>query len=203
MESSDTAQKPVVIPEQFVCSNDVRAPRRTARPTRWALGTEAVQHRGTPFGGPPRIFRVVALDTMPPTRPTRTRPLTLSELIVLLLVAWALWAMRAHGQLISGKTAPLAVDDTPGDAFVSPASASRLSGMWAYGAPGHSWITDRGEARPLSAGVLVDGGQWFGGISGGSPAVGSETGAAPKFCPGQSPIHSDSPSQDVRPPAFP
>ncbi|PSQ88793.1 MAG: hypothetical protein BRD43_04150, partial [Bacteroidetes bacterium QS_4_64_154] len=61
----------------------------------------------------------------------------------------------------------LAVDDTLGDAFVNPATAHRLDGTRAYSAPSHYTITENdGGARTLSVGVLVDRGQWFGGIGG-------------------------------------
>jgi hypothetical protein len=125
---------------------------------------------------------------MLPDRPTRVRPLTLGEFVVLILVAWALWAMSAHAQLVPIKTAPvatgsqfqlypshargmggvyLAVNDTLGDAFVNPATASRLDGTWAFSAPSHYTITGPdGGARTLSVGVIVDQGQWFGGIAG-------------------------------------
>jgi hypothetical protein len=42
------------------------------------------------------------------SRPARTRPLTVAELLVLLLVAWALWATSASAQLGPIKTAPIA-----------------------------------------------------------------------------------------------
>ncbi|MFB6274176.1 MAG: hypothetical protein ABEL51_14910 [Salinibacter sp.] len=125
---------------------------------------------------------------MLPDRPIRVRPLTLGELVVLILVVWALWAMSTHAQLVPIKTAPvatgsqfqlypshargmggvhLAVDDTLGDAFVNPAMAARLDGTWAYSAPSHYTITERdGGARTLSVGVLVDRGRWFGGMAG-------------------------------------
>lgn len=96
--------------------------------------------------------------------------------------------MTAHAQLVPIKTVPLAtgsqfqlypseargmggvtlaVDDTLGDAFVNPATASRLDGTWAYSAPSHYTITENdGGARTLSVGVLVDRGRWIGGIGG-------------------------------------
>jgi len=144
----------VVIPERFACT------KRGARTLRLAAS------------------RSTAPDTMLPDRPARARPLTLGELVVLLFVAWALWAMGAHAQLVPVKTAPvatgsqfqlypshargmggvhLAVDDTLGDAFVNPATAARLNGTWAFSAPSHYTITEAdGGARMLSVGVLVD-----------------------------------------------
>lgn len=125
---------------------------------------------------------------MSANRPAQIRPLTLAELVVLILLACAIWAMGAHAQLVPIKTAPiatgsqfqlypshargmggvsLAVDDTLGDALVNPATATRVDGTWAYSAPSHYTITgDDGGARTLSVGVLVNQGRWFGGIGG-------------------------------------
>lgn len=125
---------------------------------------------------------------MPANRPTGIRPLTLSEIVVLLLLAWAIWAMGAHAQLVPIKTAPvatgsqfqlypsqargmgavsLAVDDTLSDAFENPATAARLDGTWAFSVPSYYTITGPdGGARTLSVGVLVDRGRWFGGLAG-------------------------------------
>ncbi|MFB6097556.1 MAG: hypothetical protein ABEK84_00265 [Salinibacter sp.] len=125
---------------------------------------------------------------MSANRPAQVRPLTFGEIVVLLLVAWALWATCAQAQLVPIKTAPiatgsqfqihpaqtrgmgglsLAVDDTLGDPFVNPATASRLNGTWAYSAPSHYTITGPdGGARTVSVGALVDRGSWFGGVGG-------------------------------------
>jgi hypothetical protein len=125
---------------------------------------------------------------MPFDRLTRVRPLTFGEIIVLILVAWALWAMSAHAQLIPLKTAPiatgsqfqrypsevrgmggvsLAVDDTLGDAFENPAMTARLEGARVFSAPAYYTITGRdGRARTLSVGGLGTRGHWFGGAAG-------------------------------------
>ena len=158
-------------------------------------GLACIEHEAVPVTFPPRAtgkasppLELTISDAVPSNPPTRIRPLTPSELIVLILVAWALWGMTAHAQLVPVKTVPLAtgsqfqlypsetrgmggvtlaVDDTLGDAFVNPATAHRLDGTWAYSAPSHYTITENdGGARTLSVGVLVDRGQWFGGIGG-------------------------------------
>lgn len=156
--------------------------------------------------------------------PTRPRPLTLGEIVVLLLVVWALWAMGAHAQVVPIKTAPvatgsqfqlhpsqargmggvhLAVDDTLGDAFVNPATAARLDGTWAYSAPSHYTITGPdGGARTLSVGVLVDRGRWFGGLAGALQQLnpGAQSRSRGGFpCPNCFTTTVWSPSIDVRP----
>jgi len=45
-------------------------------------------------------------------RPVRSRPLTLGELVVLILVAWALWAMSAHAQVGPVEISPVATGST-------------------------------------------------------------------------------------------
>jgi len=85
-------------------------------------------------------FGLISPHAMSVNNPTRPRPLTLGEIVVLLLVVWALWAMGAHAQVVPIRTAPvatgsqfqfhpsrargmggvhLAVDDTLGDAFAT------------------------------------------------------------------------------------
>jgi len=127
-------------------------------------------------------------NAMSANRPAQIRPITVAELVVLILLAWAIWTVGAYAQLVPIKTAPIAtgsqfqlypshargmggvsiaVDDTLGDAFVNPAAAARLDGTWAYSAPSHYTITgEDGGARTLSVGVLVNQGRWFGGIGG-------------------------------------
>jgi len=158
-----------------------RRPRTPWRERRWRM----------PQGGQTDCSLIRALPAvimMAFNRPTGIRPITVGEILVLLLVAWALWAMSASAQLIPLKTAPiatgsqfqrhpsevrgmgdvsLAVDDTLGDAFQNPAMTARLEGGRVFSAPAYYTITGRdGRARTLSVGGLGRRGSWFGGAAG-------------------------------------
>jgi len=101
---------------------------------------------------------------MSANRPAQIRPLTLAELVVLLLVAWTLWAMSAHARLVPLKTAPLvtgsqfqshpphacsmgsmhsAVDDTLDGTSVNPTANSRLDRTWAHGVSSRHAVAGR------------------------------------------------------------
>jgi hypothetical protein len=59
----------------------------------------------------------------------------------------------------------IALDDTLGDAFVNPAKAARIRGLYLYTLPAFYRISDKnGSARTLSIGAVRSGGKWFGGL---------------------------------------